>query len=201
MNRFGILSCFLIFSMLLSGCLTRRNALPPNKTVSSAPYRKPAKNTAIPTDASSAPRDVRTSGSSLLDGYATVLGVRPGELQNRALYQYIDQWIGTPHRFGGTDRRGIDCSAFVNLVMQDIYGKSVPRASKDIAQTVTRKYERQLKEGDLVFFSFGRRDIDHVGIYLHNNKFVHVSTSRGVIISDLHDTWYYKYFRRAGSVR
>lgn len=201
MHRFGILTYCILLSVLLSGCLTRRNALPPDRPVSSAPYRKPAKNANIPTDASSSPRNVRASGATLLDGYAEVLGVRPGELENRALYQYIDKWIGTPHRLGGTSRRGVDCSAFVGMVMHDVYGKSVPRTSADMAQEIKRKYERQLQEGDLVFFSFGRGSIDHVGIYLHNNKFVHVSTSRGVIISDLHDAWYYKYFRRAGSVR
>lgn len=200
--RFTVIPvCLLLSAVLLSGCLTRRNALPPNRGVSSAPYRKPAKNATIPTDASSSPKDVRATGAGLLEGYAEVLGVRPGELENQALYRYIDDWMGTPHRLGGTNQRGIDCSAFVNKVMQDVYGKSIPRTSTDMAEQIKRKYERQLKEGDLVFFSFGRRNIDHVGIYLHNNKFVHVSTSRGVIISDLHDPWYYKYFRRAGSVR
>ncbi len=202
MYRFGTLSFCLLLSILLSGCLTRKNALPPNRTGSSVPHRKPERNATIPTDASSAGRNMPARGKSgLLEGYAAVLGVRPAELENRELYRYIDQWIGTPHRLGGTDRRGIDCSAFVAMVMHDVYGKSIPRTSQDMAQQIKRKYERQLKEGDLVFFSFGRSGIDHVGIYLQNNKFVHVSTSRGVIISDLHDTWYYKYFRRAGSVR
>lgn len=68
-----------------------------------------------------------------------------------------------------------------------------------MAENIKRKYENQLKEGDLVFFSFGGRQIDHVGVYLHNNKFVHVSTSRGVIISDLKDPWYYRHFTRCGT--
>ncbi len=193
------LSGFLLLAtLLLSGCLTRKNALPPDRAVTSTPYKKKVKET-IATDASTSPRDVRT-GHRLLDGYAQVLGVSPVELKSAELYAYIDQWMGTPHRSGGMDRRGLDCSAFVGMVMRDVYGKSVPRVSKEMAGQIKRKYERQLQEGDLVFFSFGRREIDHVGIYLHNNKFVHVSTSRGVIISDLHDTWYYKYFKRAGSV-
>jgi Cell wall-associated hydrolases (invasion-associated proteins) len=190
--------------LLLSSCLTRKNALPADRTVASAPYKKNAKDKkrakgAILTDATTSPRDIN-AGSRLLEGYAEVLGVAPNQLQTAALYRYIDEWMGTPHRSGGIDRRGLDCSAFVGMVMRDVYGKSIPRVSKDIAGQIKRKYERQLKEGDLVFFSFGRREIDHVGIYLHNNKFVHVSTSKGVIISDLHDSWYYKYFTRAGSV-
>ena len=191
----------LLATLLLSGCLTRRNALPPNRTATSSVAKTPARGSTILTDASSSPKDVRTSSRSLLEGYAEVLGVSTNQLQNKALYGYIDDWMGTPHRLGGTDQRGIDCSAFVGMVMRDIYGKSVPRASGEMAQHIKRKYERQLREGDLVFFSFGRKHIDHVGIYLHNNKFVHVSTSKGVIISDLRDTWYYKYFTRAGSVR
>lgn len=183
-------------AVLLSGCLTRKNALPPGKTAVST--KKSTRGTIL-TDASSAPRGVRASGRALLEGYAEVLGVSPHALQTPALYAYIDDWMGTPHRLGGTDHRGLDCSAFVGMVLREVYGTSLPRASRDMADQIKRKYERQLKEGDLVFFSFGRKDIDHVGIYLQNNKFVHVSTSRGVIISDLHDSWYYKYFTRAGT--
>lgn len=186
--------------LTLGGCLTRKNALPPDRTATPKSYGKPAKGTIL-TDASSSPRDVRTSRNALLEGYAEVLGVSVGDLQNPALYAYIDEWIGVPHRSGGLDKRGLDCSAFVGLVMRDIYHKDVPRMSQDIADHIKRKYERQLQEGDLVFFSFSRRGIDHVGIYLNNHKFVHVSTSKGVIISDLRDSWYYKYFTRAGSVR
>lgn len=202
--RVSLLGCFSLSIFLLTGCLTRKNALPPDRAVTSTAYKKKAKDRkgakgTILTDASTSRKDVR-AGNRLLEGYAEVLGVAPGQLETAALYSYIDEWMGTPHRSGGTGRQGLDCSAFVGLVMQDVYGKSVPRVSKDMANHIKRKYERQLQEGDLVFFSFGRREIDHVGIYLHNNKFVHVSTSKGVIISDLHDSWYYKYFTRAGSV-
>lgn len=198
--RFTRLACCLILTtLLLSGCLTRKNALPPNHTSTSAPSRQPTKGTIL-TDASSAPRGV-LAGNQLLESYANVLGVSADELQQPGLYNVIDDWMGIPHRTGGSDHRGLDCSAFVGLVMREVYDKDVPRISADIARHIKRKYERQLTEGDLVFFSFGRRGIDHVGIYLHNHKFVHVSTSRGVIISDLRDPWYYKYFTRAGAVR
>lgn len=200
--RFALLACLLSGVLLLSSCLTRRNALPPSSTHGST-YKKPERSRRaserILTDATKAPRDVAVS-ANLLESYAEVLGVDADELATPRLYELIDQWMGVPHRLGGTDQRGMDCSAFVGMVMKDVYGKMLPRSSRDMAQKIKRKYERQLKEGDLVFFSFGKRDIDHVGIYLNNSKFVHVSTSRGVIISDLKDTWYYRYFTRAGTV-
>ncbi|MFC3197516.1 C40 family peptidase [Parapedobacter deserti] len=199
-SRAGLLCWLPLAVMLLSGCLTRRNALPPERSPKPPTYKKAPKGT-IYTDATSSPKNVRVAGGTLLDGYAQVLGVPRAKLQNPALYAYIDDWMGVPHRSGGTDRRGLDCSAFVGMVMRDVYGKSLPRVSREMADRIKRKYERQLHEGDLIFFSFGRGQIDHVGIYLHNNKFVHVSTSKGVIISDLHDSWYYKYFKRAGSVQ
>ncbi|MEC3879869.1 C40 family peptidase [Parapedobacter sp. 10938] len=194
----GLLCC-LLAAITFSGCLTRKNALPSGKTVTHTP-RKHASKGSILTDASSAPKNVRT-GKQLLESYASVLGVPTGELQRPELYRFIDDWMGVPHRTGGTNHRGLDCSAFVGLVMQEVYNMEVPRTSKDMAEHIKRKYERQLREGDLVFFSFGRRNIDHVGIYLHNHKFVHVSTSKGVIISDLRDPWYYPYFTRGGTAR
>ena len=191
--RVSLTGGLLLSVFLLSGCLTRKNALPSHGVVRHT-------KDAILTDASTSPRNIRAT-NRLMEDYAKVLGVSSGQLESAALYHYINEWMGTPHRLGGTDHRGMDCSAFVGMVMRDVYNKSVPRVSKDMASQIKRKYERQLQEGDLVFFSFGRRGIDHVGIYLQNSKFVHVSTSKGVIISDLHDPWYYKYFKRAGTVR
>ena len=186
-------------TILFSGCLTRKNALPSDGRYASI-SRKHAPEGAILTDASSAPKGVR-AGNHLLASYASVLGVPVTELQRAELYRFINDWMGVPHRTGGNDHRGLDCSAFVGLVMREVYDTDVPRVAKDMAKHIKRKNERQLREGDLVFFSFGRRSIDHVGIYLHNHKFVHVSTSKGVIISDLRDAWYHTYFTRAGTVR
>lgn len=136
--------------------------------------------------------------SNLTKYYADMLGANSKEL-NSSLYQMIDEWMGIPHRMGGLNKSGVDCSGFVSMVYQQVYGKNLARSSRDMAEHVKRKYDHQLKEGDLVFFSFGGRNIDHVGIYLHNDKFVHVSTKQGVVISNLKDTWYYKYLTRCGT--
>ncbi|WP_240903216.1 C40 family peptidase [Sphingobacterium sp. SGG-5] len=136
--------------------------------------------------------------SSLTTYYADLLGVKPNDL-NKDLYAFIDSWMGSPHRLGGMSRAGIDCSGFVNLAFREIYHKNLPRTSRDMAEVVKRKYDNQLREGDLVFFSFGGKGVDHVGIYLHNDRFVHVSTKQGVVISNLKDAWYYKYLSRCGT--
>lgn len=151
----------------------------------------------IATDASDM-RNKKLSGSKM-ENYAALLGVSTRSLKNKDLYNFIDSWAGAPHRMGGNSKSGVDCSGFVNLLYLKVYRKDLPRTSREMGKTVKRKYLKNLKEGDLVFFSFGGRNIDHVGVYLHNNKFVHVSTRKGVIISDIKDNWYNKYFVRSGT--
>jgi lipoprotein Spr len=154
----------------------------------------------ILTDASQFSGGYERSGN-LIQDYADLLGVKTNELENIRLYELINEWMGTPYAYGGLSKKGIDCSGFASLIISEVYGKNLPRSSEAQASVVKRKYEKQLKEGDLLFFSFGSARINHVGIYLHNNKFAHASTSKGVIISDLKDTWYYKSFKRAGTVK
>ncbi|MEJ7693583.1 NlpC/P60 family protein [Daejeonella sp.] len=156
------------------------------------------KSKKILTDASKS-RSV-TSGS-LTERYASLLDVREKELGNEKLYRFIDSWMGVPHRSGGMDKKGVDCSGFTTILEKEIFNRAVPRTAKSMAESVKRKYEDDLEEGDLVFFDFQGQKFSHVGVYLHNNKFVHASTSKGVIISDLKDPWYYKYFSRAGSIK
>jgi cell wall-associated NlpC family hydrolase len=148
----------------------------------------------------SAARNKEITGS-LTERYSTLLGVAGRDIRNEKLYKFIDSWMGAPHRTGGTDKKGIDCSYFTTLVQKEIYDRNVPRTARQMAENVKRKYEEELKEGDLVFFDFNGQKFSHVGVYLQNNRFVHVSTSKGVIISNLKDAWYYKYFSRCGAVK
>lgn len=196
----GNLSWIIALVLFLGSCLPRQATVTP--TAERHPVRSD-NNRPVLTDASDAIRNANSrdnSPHSIRETYAEVLGVAPRELKNTSLYELIHEWMGVPHRLGGQTKNGIDCSAFVTIAMKEIYGKEVPRTAAQMANQVKRKYERQLQEGDLVFFSFGNRQIDHVGIYLVNGKFVHVSTSKGLIISRLQDNWYYKYFQRAGPI-
>lgn len=178
---------FLVAVLFLSSCSSKRKILSSNTHHSGG---------SVLTDASSA-RGHIFSGTRL-DSYASLLNVSAKKL-NPQLYTFIDDWMGIPHRMGGQTKAGVDCSGFVNLLYIAVYKGNLPRTSRDMESIVKRKNPEKLEEGDLVFFSFGKNGIDHVGVYLHNNKFVHVSTRKGVIISDLSDSWYAKTFVDAGS--
>lgn len=131
--------------------------------------------------------------------YASKLGVSTRDLENAALYNFIDQWEGVPYRYGGTTRSGVDCSGFVGALYKDVYRKSVPRTTSELERSSKKVSRNGLKEGDLVFFDIERKN-SHVGVYLANDYFVHASTSRGVIISHLGNSYYKKVFSKGGRI-
>jgi len=121
-------------------------------------------------------------------------------LRSKQLYRFITDWTGVKYRLGGLDKNGIDCSGFAFLLEKEIYGVTLPRISRDQAKFARRKDIDNLKEGDLLFFSFGGNDVDHVGIYLNSGFFVHASTTRGVIVDDLNLPAYQRVLVKTGSV-
>ncbi|MGB9663505.1 MAG: C40 family peptidase [Ignavibacteria bacterium] len=107
----------------------------------------------------------------------------------------VINYLGTPYKFGGTTRRGIDCSAFTQLIFQESLNIEIPRSTLQqikIGKPVSRE---ELQFGDLVFFNTRRRqNPGHVGIYLWDNYFVHASTKYGVIVSSMADGYYDRRF-------
>jgi cell wall-associated NlpC family hydrolase len=120
-------------------------------------------------------------------------------LQNKSLYELIDNWWGTPYRLGGTTQKGVDCSAFVQTLMMGVFAMQLPRTAREQKEAASWIPMNDLKEGDLIFFNT-RGGVSHVGVYLHNNKFVHASTSGGVMISDLNETYWSRKLLGAGRV-
>lgn len=103
-------------------------------------------------------------------------------------------WQGTPYKYAGTaKKKGTDCSGMVWTIFQDVANVQLPRNSLKQAEYCTRISDKSVKAGDLVFFATGKdpKRISHVGIMIDGNKFVHASTKKGVIISDM-TTPYYK---------
>ena len=134
------------------------------------------------------------------EGRVNSLGIEREEGDNEALYDAIQSWIGTPYRYGGTTKAGIDCSGFVGNIYQEVFNKKLQRVANDMQQDCTLISRSELKEGDLVFFTNSKGRVSHVGIYLKNDIFAHSSTSRGVIISRLGDSYWSKHFYKGGRV-
>ena len=111
---------------------------------------------------------------------------------DRTLRDEAPNWIGIPYRWGGTTRRGIDCSAFVQQFVRQQFDVALPRT------TASQRYEGQeidrseLRAGDLVFFR--RRGVRHVGVYLSEGEFIHASSSRGVTISTLESGYWARHY-------
>jgi len=138
--------------------------------------------------------------SALQIRYAVLLSTPAEEVKNAKMFEFIDDWYGAPYRLGGTTKKGVDCSAFSQFLFASVYGLSIPRTAKEQYNLTSRISRTQLNEGDLIFFNT-RGGISHVGVYLQNNKFVHASTSGGVMISDIFDEYWAKKFVGVGRLK
>jgi cell wall-associated NlpC family hydrolase len=115
------------------------------------------------------------------------------------LMQAYEQWRGTPYVLGGTTRSGVDCSAFVQIVMRQQLGVDLPRTTREQMNAGSRVRRARLKTGDLVFFQTGRNTY-HVGIMLDSHRFLHASTSRGPMISSLTENYWNRRYLRSRRV-
>lgn len=104
--------------------------------------------------------------------------------------QEANKWLGTPHRLGGLDRGGIDCSGFTKRVCQAVAGITLPHNSAQQFACGTTVSAAALRAGDLVFFSEPGKGVFHVGLSLGGERFIHASTRRGVVVSSLREPYY-----------
>jgi lipoprotein Spr len=114
------------------------------------------------------------------------------------LYYQVYDWLGTRYQYSGNSKKGIDCSGFVSEMYKNTYCIELNGSSGSIYNQVEPVEKEKLREGDLLFFKIRRNQISHVGVYLGNNKFAHASVHSGVIISDLNEQYYKKYFYKGG---
>lgn len=146
----------------------------------------------------------RIAGIAIVLLLASACATRPTQAPRSALprptadtiAQRLDavyaRWRGTPYRWGGNSREGMDCSAFVQRAFKEGFGVDLPRSTREQGRVGSAVRMRWLQPGDLLFFR-PRRQAQHVGIYMGDDQFIHASTSKGVTRSSLED----RYWRRS----
>lgn len=126
------------------------------------------------------------------------LMVRNLDVKTRLMDQYAG-WKGVRYRLGGSTKRGVDCSSFVQRTFREQFGLELPRSTWEQQETGKSVSRSQLRTGDLVLFRAGSTG-RHVGIYIGNNQFVHASTSSGVTISSMNEPYWKKRYNEARRV-
>ncbi|MDO7908683.1 C40 family peptidase [Paenibacillus sp. JX-17] len=125
-------------------------------------------------------------------GFAIALTLGTGSaFADSKMDQVIDSAKGTSYVSGGTSLSGFDCSGFTMYVFNKL-GIKLPHQSGSqfsMGKSVSRN---EMRPGDLVFFNTSGRGVSHVGIFVGEGKFAHASSSRGVIISSLNESYYAK---------
>ena len=133
--------------------------------------------------------------------YSNMLGYNISYINNPRIFKVAAEWLGVPYKYSGSSRKGIDCSGLVCAVYNTCYDKRISGTAQDLCRISEPVLRNELREGDLIFFKIRKSRVSHVGIYLGQNKFVHASVQRGVIISDLNEAYYTKYYFRGGRLK
>lgn len=140
-------------------------------------------------------------GSSRKTTETVVIGSSTTTASSKKITKVVEHarsFTGTRYKFGGTDKRGMDCSGLVYVSFKE-YNIALPRISRQMATKGIRLKLSETTEGDLVFFktSKNRKTINHVGLVVENRrgeiKFIHSTSSEGVIVSSLDE----KYWKNA----
>ncbi len=133
--------------------------------------------------------------------YSNLLGFNINYVNNPRLYQSICEWIGSPYKYSGSNKKGVDCSSLVCILYRNSYDKILAGCARDLFKSSVPIKKSDLQEGDLVFFKIKKNRISHVGIYLSQNRFVHASIKNGVIVSNLEDPYYNQHFYKGGRIK
>lgn len=105
------------------------------------------------------------------------------------LHEHYSRWEGVRYKEGGITKDGIDCSGYVFLTYKNKFNKKIPRSTELLSRYGREIQSSQIKPGDLVFFKTGWKT-RHVGIYINDGEFMHASSSRGVMISSLNNSYW-----------
>jgi cell wall-associated NlpC family hydrolase len=155
-------------------------------------------NKSIPSKSKKTPRKEKVSNSNDFSKYHSKFGYTIPSNANPKLIETVDSWLGVPYKYGANSKSGTDCSGMIGQVVREVYGINLDRSSNDIFDNTKKISKSQLAEGDLVFFKIDTKKVGHVGLHLHHGYFVHATTRKGVLISNLEETYWKKYFIGCG---
>lgn len=117
------------------------------------------------------------------------------DLPSVLLLNEFDIWEGTPYRYGGANKQGIDCSALIQKIYLSSFNLKLPRTTARQSRQGYPIKKSKLQVGDLVFFKTSLTE-NHVGIFIGDGRFLHASSSQGVTISALNNRyWRSKYWQ------
>lgn len=130
--------------------------------------------------------------------FSQIMGVAINATTSTKLYQFVYDWLGTPYRLGGDTKKGIDCSKFSLALYENVFNTTIGYNSRNQYANVKSIKKKDLEPGDLVFFKIRSRNITHVGVYLGDDKFAHASSSKGVMVSNLNEPYWKRYYYDGG---
>ena len=113
--------------------------------------------------------------------------------QTRPLKDFYEKWQGVPYRWGGATPTGVDCSALVQIAYANTWQIALPRTTTQQSSVGRRVTPSHARYGDLVFFHITGQE-KHVGLYLGQQKFIHASSSQGVMISRMDNPYWASHF-------
>jgi len=133
--------------------------------------------------------DVKVDPESFVSTSAPSAAAPAGVDRDRVLLDIVDL-LGTPYRYGGTDRDGMDCSGFTSRVYREAALPSLSRSTREQFRQGRPVQRDSLRFGDLVFFNTTGDSPSHVGLFIEDDVFAHASVSFGVTLSSLKSTYY-----------
>lgn len=136
--------------------------------------------------------------SDLIIAFSFLLNVSCDSVMNK-IEQYSIKWENVRYKFGGDDSTGMDCSSFTQILYRELFKVEIPRSCKLQYNFLCKIRKSSLHTGDLVFFTTWRRGPSHVGIYLEDDKFLHMSI-KGLTITSLDKEYYKKRYIGAGRI-
>ena len=145
-------------------------------------------------------KNVNNSNRQPKAGFSEKLGCPLPENNNQVFIEAIAEWVNVQYRYGGNSKKGTDCSGFVQAIYKSVFNKILDHNAFQISKKARRVNKNQLAQGDLLFFKINKKQVDHVGLHIYDTYFIHASTKKGVIVSDLKQAYYQQTFDFYGKI-